>query len=570
MNSIRTSGRLFVATSFVAVLAPAGARAAPDAGTKTLIDYFLPTPIEAPLQSNVWGAAAVGPRDIDNGLEDPTIKQWCYWDGKIIKGPDGKYHMFASRWDQSKGHVGWGGSVAVHAVSDNPIGPYVDKGLLWPDNEGGKGHNVTALELPDGTYAVLVSTTRPGDIFTSPSLDGPWTYKGSVQMDGNGYDVPKAQNLSFIVRPDGSYLMVSTHGVIMLSTTGIMGPYKVQGPGVYPSAPGFTGTSEDPVIWYSGGQYHIVADWYMVRKAMHMVSPDGIHNWTGAGLAYDPTADFVRYTDGTVNHWYKMERPGVLIEDGHVTHFTLAVIDVEKNLELGNDQHGSKVIVVPFDGVSFDGGSADGGAGGTGGASGSGGATGSGGRTGSGGATAGGGAPGTGGAIGTGGRNGTGGTPTSGGTPDAGGTMGSGGSTESSGVGGVVSTGGTIRTGGGAVTGGTVAAGGASATGGIVGTGRAFDTGTVGAGGNPGTGGTSGTAVAGGASATAGATQADSGCSCRIADGQTAGYPGFALFALLMVAFRRRRRPRAPVRAVPRAIAGTSQSPHEGIASREP
>jgi hypothetical protein len=148
------------------------------AAAKTLIDYFLPTPIEAPLQSNVWGAAAVGPRDIDNGLEDPTIKQWCYWDGKIIKGHDGKYHMFASRWDQSKGHVGWGGPVAAHAVSDNPIGPYVDKGLLWPDNEGGKGHNVTALELPDGTCAVLVSTTRPGDLFTSSSLDGPWTYKG--------------------------------------------------------------------------------------------------------------------------------------------------------------------------------------------------------------------------------------------------------------------------------------------------------------------------------------------------------------------------------------------------------
>jgi hypothetical protein len=170
MTSMRIFVRLLVALSLVGVPSPAAA--------KTLIDYFLPTPIEAPLQSNVWGAAAVGPRDIDNGLEDPTIKQWCYWDGKIIKGHDGKYHMFASRWDQSKGHVGWGGSVAVHAVSDNPIGPYVDKGLLWPDNEGGKGHNVTALELPDGTCAVLVSTTRPGDLFTSSSLDGPWTYKG--------------------------------------------------------------------------------------------------------------------------------------------------------------------------------------------------------------------------------------------------------------------------------------------------------------------------------------------------------------------------------------------------------
>jgi hypothetical protein len=74
------------------------------------------------------------------------------------------------------------------------------------------------------------------------------------------------------------------------------------------------------------------------------------------GLAYDPTANFIRYTDGTVNHWNKIERPGVLIENGHVTHFTFAVIDVDKSQEGGNDTHGSKVIVVPFDGVGLDGG----------------------------------------------------------------------------------------------------------------------------------------------------------------------------------------------------------------------
>jgi hypothetical protein len=85
---------------------------------KTLIDYFLPTPIAGSLVSNVWGAPGVFPRDPRNGLEDTTMKQWCYWDGQIIKGSEGKYHMFASRWDQSRGHGGWGSSRAVHAVSD--------------------------------------------------------------------------------------------------------------------------------------------------------------------------------------------------------------------------------------------------------------------------------------------------------------------------------------------------------------------------------------------------------------------------------------------------------------------
>lgn len=58
--------------------------------------------------------------------------------------------------------------------------------------------------------------------------------------------------------------------------------------------------------------------------------------------------------NGTVNRWHKIERPGVLIENGHVTHFTFVVVDVPKEQELGNDNHASKVIVVPFDGVSFD------------------------------------------------------------------------------------------------------------------------------------------------------------------------------------------------------------------------
>src|SRR5580698_6927094 len=68
---------------------------------KTFIDYFQPTPILSPLSTTAWGAATVGPRDQKNGLEDPTMKQWDYWDGQIIHGSDGKYHIFASRWDQS-------------------------------------------------------------------------------------------------------------------------------------------------------------------------------------------------------------------------------------------------------------------------------------------------------------------------------------------------------------------------------------------------------------------------------------------------------------------------------------
>jgi hypothetical protein len=326
------------------------------AADKTLIDYFLPTPVRGELSTNAWGAPNVLPRDAQNGVEDTTMKQWCYWDGKIIKGTDGKFHMFASRWDQARGHNGWGSSLAVHAVSDNVVGPYVDKGICWPDDKGGKGHNVTALALPDGRYAVVVSETRPGDVFVSKSLDGPWEHLGSITVATNEFSkLGRMSNVSVLLRPGGDFMIAARSGAIWISKTGILGPYTVQGPSVYSNLSDLPKRNlEDPVVWYSGGMYHLVVNCWSERKAFHLTSPDGINNWVNRGLAYDPDKDFIRYSNGTVNHWNKIERPNVYLENGHVAYFTFAVLDVPKEQELPNDNHGSKVIVVPFDGVAFD------------------------------------------------------------------------------------------------------------------------------------------------------------------------------------------------------------------------
>jgi hypothetical protein len=148
---------------------------------------------------------------------------------------------------------------------------------------------------------------------------------------------------------------VARSGAIWISKDGILGPYTVQGPSVYPTVAGLPLRNlEDPVVWYSGGLYHIVVNGWSDRKAYHITSVDGIKDWKFQGLAYDPTTDFVRYADGTLNHWRLMERPGVVLENGHVAYFSFAVIDVPKNQERPNDNHGSKVIVVPFDGTALD------------------------------------------------------------------------------------------------------------------------------------------------------------------------------------------------------------------------
>ncbi|MGN6369356.1 MAG: hypothetical protein ACTHN5_13945 [Phycisphaerae bacterium] len=322
------------------------------AANRTLIDYFQPIPVKGKLSRDAWGTPTVGPRDTENGLEDRELKEWCYWDGAVLQGRDGKWHMFASRWPERLGHGGWTSSVAVHAVSEDVLGPYRDEGRCWPENEGGKGHNVTALVMPDGRYAVTISETRPGEVFASKSPEGPWESLGRITVA----DRPKwrASNVTPVLRPDGQYMIVQRSGEIMLSKE-ITGPYVVQGDSIYRHVKGLTLENlEDPVAWYSGGLYHIVVNSWSQRKAFHLTSPNGVDHWTYRGLAYDPTTDFIRYSDGTVNHWNKIERPSVILRDGHVAYFTFAVIDVPKNEEKGRDRHGSKVIVVPFDGVGMD------------------------------------------------------------------------------------------------------------------------------------------------------------------------------------------------------------------------
>ncbi|HLK89689.1 MAG TPA: glycoside hydrolase family protein [Polyangia bacterium] len=556
--------------------------------SKTFINYFQPTPTTCALTTNAWGCTATGstppncvsgqgvvPRDTCNGIESSTNPPGdYYWDGTVIAAPDGTFHMFADRWPGSSGfNPGWLSSDPIHAVGGkSALGPYTDKGYAYSNSSFGSdphhGHNSQVVALLNGTYAMIVSEVVPFTIFTASSLDGPWTpCSGSP---GSGLTVPSAfggntnyaSNVSLVVRPDGNFEITQRHGLIALSTSGICGPYKAQQPtNTYPSNEAIPSQysasifpnkqkhsdpmgpstvestyslAEDPVIWFSGGQYHVLYDYPDDRVGYHLTSTDGIHNWTDQGLAYDPryTQQIFSYTDGTVDHWYKMERPNVVLENGLITHVTFAVSDVDKNNQIsaGTD-HGSKVIVVAFDGASFDkdtgvgtGGTGAGGAAGgagSGGNHGSGGAGGGAGATGSGGGAAGvGGHGGTGGASST-GTGGVGGSSSRGGN-GGGGTSGAGGSPATGGAGG--DTGGGQ---GGSGSGGSIATGGSS--GGLGGSsGAAGDSTGAGGSGTGGAAGHPGTSGSGGAGDTPGASDS-SGCSCA-----SSGAPGSAAASLLL------------------------------------
>jgi hypothetical protein len=541
----RASKAKFIFTvSGTVTLAIALATVDVSAAVQQWMDYFQPTPIIGSLSSTCWGSAQVGKRDQSNGLEDQTMKSYNYWDGGIIKDEQtGTYHMFASRWSESRGHNGWmSDSHCVHATSTNLYGSYTDKGLCFTDN-GGMCHNVNPLKLRDGDtsgkkYAITCSGSVAGSgrVYGADSLEGPWTYLGDLKLDLNGHTggFSSGDNFRTILRPDGKYECIN--GLVGIADN-VLGTYKAQMSGKFTdTVPGHIDAScrnnmEDPFIFYAGSQYHVMYNCWSASKAFFYSSTDGI-NWKAEdGYAYDPTSNMVRYADGTINHWKLLERPSVYLENGHAVAMTFAAINVPKDQCTAGSGNGSKVIVVPVDGLSYDSGGLPGSVVQSGGAAG--------------GIDAG---------AGSGGRGGDGGS-----TSSTGGSLGAGGTTS-------MATGGnagTVGSGQGGASVGSAGSAGSSAAGGANGTGgRSGDsTGGARSSGGSGSGGSStrseggSNAVAGGAGGGSGQggamgpTDKNSGCSCSVGAGRMAESARGERTALLFLglcamglADRRRRR----------------------------
>lgn len=298
------------------------------------IDRFLPMPIQKGLETELWGAPVVIPRDVHNGIEDPD---WSYWGGNSILGEDGKYHFFVCRWSENspEGHAGWRHSETAYAVADNPTGPYVFKSVLGP------GFNPEIFQVKNGSYVVATFLDIPMAFF-SDSLTGPWK-KSVLPMEWRGMKKTRLSNLTFATRPDGSTLMISRGGIVFISKDGISPYHRVTEESLYP-APKF----EDPVVWRSNNQYHLVVNNWPNKRAYYMRSLDGIHWKQDPGLAYDP--GLAVFEDGTKVGWDKFERPKVILDrDKRATHMYFAVVDVVKQEDLCNDNHSSKNIVIPME-----------------------------------------------------------------------------------------------------------------------------------------------------------------------------------------------------------------------------
>jgi hypothetical protein len=138
--------------------------------------------------------------------------------------------------------------------------------------------------------------------------------------------------------------MVCRGGGIWFSETGISPYNQVTDKRVYPP---FPGNFEDPVVWRTPIQYHMIVNDWRGRIAYYLRSKDGINWKVEPGEAYMP--GIAKYEDRTVVDWFKYERIKVLQDKhGRAIQAHFAVIDVLKNQDRGGDIHSSKHICIPL------------------------------------------------------------------------------------------------------------------------------------------------------------------------------------------------------------------------------
>lgn len=295
-------------------------------------DRFLPMP-DGKLSSDTWGAQQVIPRFIDNGIEDQVRS---YWGGNILKGDDGKYHLFVCGWreDSPKGHHEWPNSIVYHTVSDNRFGPYHIQDTIGP------GHNPEAFKTRSGKYVIYVID----HYYLADNINGPWT-RQTFDFDPRDRKIIEGlSNLTFTQREDGSYLMICRGGGVWISQTGLSTYNQISDQRIYPPV---EGEFEDPVVWRDSVQYNAIVNDWLGRVAFYLRSKDGVKWVTDPGEAYTP--GIAVHKDGTKEDWFKYERIKIFQdEQGRAIQANFAVIDTLKNEDKPNDRHSSKNICLPL------------------------------------------------------------------------------------------------------------------------------------------------------------------------------------------------------------------------------
>jgi len=287
------------------------------------------------------------------------MEDYWVWGASVIKGEDGKYHMFASRWPKKypffNGYIFY--SEIVRAVADKPEGPFTfQEVVLKPRGskfwDGRMTHNPTIHKYGDYFLLFYIGTTYDAESPPADSLHEPLsstvkqlkneTYGkiriGMVKSKSVFGPWERSDNPVLLPRPDKWDSSITTNPAPCVSGDGsILLVYRSNVPGKgtrlgVAKADKLGATFErirddymdfyveDPYIWWAGDHYEMIAkdqsgeltDEY--QAGVHAVSKNGL-DWTVSmpAKAYSRT---IAWDDGSSVNLGSFERPQLLIENG--------------------------------------------------------------------------------------------------------------------------------------------------------------------------------------------------------------------------------------------------------------
>lgn len=311
--------------------------------------------------------ARVKPLPAANRFAEKDFFVWC---GAPVKGPDGKYHLFYSRWPVKVGFApGWAiHSEIAYAIADKPAGPYRHVNVALPKRginpaTGKKFWDADVTHNPNvffhnGTYHLYYMGNH-GDgksypmhrnhqrigLATATNPAGPWKRLDQpvvdITNDRKSFDSLCVTNPAACIRPDGGVLLVYKavqyiegkemggnvrYGAAMADKP--EGPYiKTPGRIFEAEKPGkHWMVAEDPFIWFSkeyGNRYYavtrdVVGTFTGSSGGICLFqSEDGL-NWKPAAKTKVLESRFA-LEDGTLSN-ANIERPALLMENGEPTY----------------------------------------------------------------------------------------------------------------------------------------------------------------------------------------------------------------------------------------------------------
>ncbi len=327
--------------------------------------------MKAQWQNTLFDRIGVAP--VGGGLE---MEDYWVWGSSVMKGEDGLFHMYASRWPKEiPFHPGWMvASEVVHAVSETAEGPYIFNDIAMGARgarywDGRSVHNPRVLKYKDTYVMFYMGSTHPFadptpeeltttskwaivgrankriGIATSKSPYGPWQRRNSPALDTDPEKFYSflTSNPTPWINKDGSVDLIfksrsyledfpyqSKMKIGIAKAPSIDGPFEVVSDDAIFSKDNF-GVVEDPFIWKDNSGYHMIAkDQYghitgKYQSGMMAHSLDAI-NWE---LDEKPLSYLreIQWNNGKTIEMGQLERPYGLIQEGKITHLFFATMD---------------------------------------------------------------------------------------------------------------------------------------------------------------------------------------------------------------------------------------------------